>query len=95
LSREGDIQHRFVVNPESGLLERCESIRDTKVFMQQEFKNYKIVNGFYIPQLIQITLLEQKERISVFYNDMEINKPIDPSKLVIQISPKVEQLNLN
>lgn len=95
LSREDDIQHRFVVNPESGLLERCESIRDTKVFMQQEFKNYKIVNGFYIPQLIQITLLEQKERISVFYNDMEINKPIDPAKLVIEISPKVEQLNLN
>jgi hypothetical protein len=53
------------------------------------------VNGFYVPQLIQITLPEQKERISVFYNDMEINKPIDPSKLVIEISPKVEQLNLN
>lgn len=94
-TQNDDIEYRFVVNPESGLLERCESIRENKVFMQQEFKNYKIVNGFYIPQLIQITLVDQKERISIFYNEMEINKPIDPAKLVIQIGPKVEQLNLN
>lgn len=94
-TQNDDIEYRFIVNPESGLLERCESIRENKVFMQQEFKNYKVVNGFYIPQLIQITLVDQKERISIFYNEMEINKPIDPAKLVIQIGPKVEQLNLN
>ena len=94
-SRFDNIEYRFIVNPEKGLLERCEAIRDGRVFLHQEFKNYQVVNGFFIPQLIQITLVDQKERISIFYSQMEINKPIDPAKMVIDISPKVEQLNLN
>lgn len=94
-SQVDNVEYRLIVNPEKGLLERCESIRDGRVFMQQEFKNYTVINGFFVPQLIQITLLDQKERISIFYSRMEINKPIDPAKMAIDISTQVEQLNVN
>lgn len=94
-AQDEEIEYRFIVNPERGLLERCEILRDGRVFMQQDFKKYKSVNGFYVPQIIQITMLEQKERLSIFYEDMQINKQLDARAFVIDVNSKVQQLNLN
>lgn len=95
IHQDDDIQYRYLVNPQTGLLESCEAIRDGRIFMQQEFKNYRVVSGVYVPNFIQITLLDQKERISIFYQQIVINEPIAPLKFDVEISSKVEQINLD
>lgn len=95
VSHEQGIEYRFLVNPQSGLLEACEARRESRVFMRQEFKNYKIVKGVFVPTIIRITLPEQQERISVFYKNIQINVPIEPDSYKIEISTKVDQLNLD
>jgi hypothetical protein len=92
-NRKDDIEYHYLVNPLNGLLESCEARRDGRAFMKQEFKNYRIIDGIYIPMLIQITMIDQKERISIFYKQIQLNQSIDTQKLTIEISPKVEQLN--
>lgn len=94
-SIEDDIDYRYVVNPASGLLEVCELSRESRVFLRQEFRNYRNVDGIYMPMIIRITLPDQKERISIFYESVELNKELDLSEHTIEISSKVQQLNLN
>lgn len=88
-----DIEYHYLVNPATGLLESCQARRDGRAFMKQEFKNYHVIDGVYVPMLIQITMIDQKERISVFYKNIKLNDAIDLQKMAIEISPKVEQLN--
>ncbi len=94
-SRDDELEYRYIVNPGSGLLETCEVSRDGRVFIRQDFKNYRVFDGVFVPTLVQVTLLDQKERVSIFYKDIDVNVPIDPSEYTIEISSKVEQLNVN
>ncbi len=87
--------YRYLVNPRTGLLETCEVVREGRVFMRQDFRNYQVLEGVYFPRIVRITLPEQKQRISLFYKSLKINVPIDPQKYTIEVEPKVQQLNLN
>ncbi|RMF54916.1 MAG: DUF4292 domain-containing protein [Calditrichaeota bacterium] len=95
ITREDEIEYQYLVNPENGLLESLEVSRNNRVFLQQDFKNYRVVGGVYFPSIIQITLVDQKERVSIFYEEMEVNIPIDPEIYTIDVSSKVKQLNVN
>lgn len=94
-ARDGGLSYRYVVNPRSGLLETCEVSRNSRVFLRQQFKNYRVVGGIYVPGIVQMTMPAQKQRISIFYNELELNQPIDPKVYTIEVASKVEQLNLN
>ena len=93
--RIGNKDYRFVVNPATGLLEKWESIEDNQIVIIEEFKNYKSIDDTYIPFFTQITLPIEQQRISIFYKEIILNKPIDSKIYTIEISPKVKQLNLN
>lgn len=93
--RIGDNDYRFVVNPATGLLEKWESLEKNQVQIIEEFKNYKLIDDIYFPFLIQLTLPMEQQRISIFYKEIILNKPIDSKIYTIEISPKVKQLNLN
>lgn len=94
-ARDDAFQYRYIVNPRSGLLESCEVRRLSSVFIKQDFQNYRVVNGVYMPSLIRITMPEQKERLTIFYNEMEINIPVDPTTYAIEVNSQVKQLNLD
>lgn len=94
-SQKGGGEYRYVVNPRTGLLESWEKLENGQVQVLQEFKNYHEIDGVYIPYLIQLTLPAEQQRISIFYKDVEINKPIDSGIYTIEIGPKVKQINLN
>ena len=93
-ARVDDIEYRYLVNPATGLLESCEMVRDGRVFLKQKFQRYQTIDGVYLPGIITITLIDQQERISIFYKDIKLNKPVNAEAYVIEIGPKVEQLNL-
>lgn len=90
-----DIEYQYLVNPETGLLENYEARREGRPFMRYDFKNYRVIDGIYVPMIIQITMIDQKERITIFYTDIALNQPVDLQKLTIQIPSKVVQLNVN
>jgi outer membrane lipoprotein-sorting protein len=91
----GQEEYRYIVNPQNGLLEAWEQSSGGQIEVRQEFLNYRQINDIYIPAQIKITLPQKKERITVFYKDIKLNKPVDPDVYTISINPKVKQLNLN
>lgn len=92
---DGINKFRYIVNPATGLLEAWESVSDGKVEIREEFKNYREIDGVYVASFIKITLPQQMERISIFYKEMKVNKPVDPHIYTIEINPNVKQLNIN
>lgn len=94
-ARDSHYEYRFQVNPRTGLVEKWEALQDGKVLFRQEFKNYHSVEGVYMPRIITFTLAERKERLSVYYKEIQINQRIDPSVYTIKVDPKVQQLNVN
>lgn len=94
-TRIGAADYRYVVNPVTGLLDRWEKLRNDQIQILEEFKNYRQIDGVFFPFLIQITLPAEQQRISIFYQDVVLNNPIDSKIYTIEIGPKVKQLNLN
>ena len=92
---DDEISYRFVVNPKSGLLETVEALRQNRPYMRQDFRNYRIFDGIYMPGIVQVTMLDQRERVSIFYKSIKVNGPVAPHEYTIEISSKVEQLNVN
>ncbi|RMG68384.1 MAG: DUF4292 domain-containing protein [Calditrichaeota bacterium] len=94
LAREGERKLRYQVNPATGLLEKWELIGPEGTIVRQEFKRYRQENGIVFPALVQLTHLQRRERISLFYQKIELNVPIDEQEMRIEVPPKVKQLNL-
>jgi len=87
--------YRYTVNPVTGLLDKFEIVKQGKVVVLQEFKNYQKIGGLFMPALIRLTLPQKTERLSIFYQKLEVNVPIDSQTYSLLIGPKVKQLNRN
>ena len=90
---DAEISYRFRVNPQNGLLESVEALRQNRPFMRQDFKNYDVIKGIFFPRIVQVTMLDQKERVSVFYKKIQMNAPLDEKEFDIEVHSKVQQLN--
>ena len=95
LTPPDEIQYRYLVNPKTGLLETAEAVREGRVFMRQTFQNYRIVNEVYFPTVVQMTMLEQRERVTIYYESVDINGPVDQKLYDLEINSQVEQTNLD
>lgn len=94
LARQGPQKFRYQVNVTTGLLEKWELVGPEGTVVRQEFKRYRTVKGIVFPALIQLTNLKRRERISLFYQKIELNVPIDEQEMRIEVPPTVKQLNL-
>jgi outer membrane lipoprotein-sorting protein len=90
---DAEISYRFRVNPQTGLLESVEALRQNRPFMRQDFKNYDVIKGIFFPRIVQVTMLDQKERVSVFYKKVQMNVNVDEKEFDIEVQSKVQQLN--
>ena len=63
--------------------------------MRQTFQNYRIVNEVYFPTVVQMTMLEQRERVTIYYESVDINGPVDQKLYDLEINSQVEQTNLD
>ncbi len=83
---------RLVVNPRTGLLEKREIISGGKVVLQEEFKNYRRIDGTVIPGFVRVLLPAKRELFSVRHTHIRLNEPVPQEKYRIEIDPRVEQL---
>ncbi len=91
---DAEISYRFRVNPQTGLLESVEALRQNRPFMRQDFRNYDVIKGIFFPRIVQVTMLDQKERVSVFYKKVQMNATVDEKEFDIEVQSKVQQLNI-
>lgn len=86
----------YWVNPEHGVVIKAEE-RDENgdLYARQEFKRFRQVRGVWLPQLIQMQRPVLKERLTIFYNHVEVNSKIAMAEFVINVPKNAKRVDLS
>lgn len=88
-------EKRYLADPKKQVFENYSLIRpaekDTTICTFKQFRKFKNVR---IPQHIQVTRYDKKERLSLYYTRMQVNKKIPQNRFQLKISDNVDVVNL-
>ena len=86
----------YWVDAERGVVVKAEE-RDAQgaLYARQEFKRFRQVRGVWLPQLIQMQRPALKERLTIFYNHLEVNDKIAASEFVIRVPQNAKRVDLS
>ncbi|MDZ7363245.1 MAG: DUF4292 domain-containing protein [candidate division KSB1 bacterium] len=86
----------YWVNAERGVVTKAEErLASGELYARQEFKRFRQVRGVWLPQLIQMQRPGAKERLTIFYNRVEVNDKIAASEFVIHLPKNAKRVNLS
>jgi hypothetical protein len=86
----------YWINPVRGVVVKAEE-RDENgaLYARQDFKRFRQVRGVWLPQLIQMQRPALKERLTIFYNHLEVNDKIAAGEFVIRVPPNARRVDLS
>lgn len=86
----------YWVDPGRGVVTKAEQrYGDGELYARQEFKRFRRVRGIWLPQLIQMERPAERERMTIFYNHVEVNKKIAPAEFTIRVPKNVKRVELS
>jgi outer membrane lipoprotein-sorting protein len=87
-------QYRLWIDPENGMARRIDFVRHGEIIYSREYGEFIKLNDLYFPRKIRFVRPAEKQALSVYYTDLEVNQSIDPEKFRLKISDKAEQIDL-
>ncbi|MDZ7343474.1 MAG: DUF4292 domain-containing protein [candidate division KSB1 bacterium] len=69
--------------------------REGGLYARQQFKRFRKNRGVWLPQLIQIERPPTHERVTVFYNHIEVNGRVAATEFVIRVPESAKRINLS
>jgi hypothetical protein len=95
-NREVEWQLTYWVDAARGVVTKAEQ-RDGngEPYARQEFKRFRRVRGVWLPQLIKMERPEERERLTIFYNHVEANKPIPAAEFVIRVPESARRVKIS
>jgi len=86
----------YWVNAERGVVTKAEEhLASGELYARQEFKRFRQRRGVWLPQLIQMQRPGAKERLTIFYNRVEVNDKIAASEFVIRVPKNAKRVDLS
>jgi hypothetical protein len=86
----------YWVNAERGVVTKAEErLASGELYARQEFKRFRQRRGIWLPQLIQMQRPGAKERLTIFYNRVEVNDTIAASEFVIRVPQNAKRVDLS
>jgi len=86
----------YWVNAERGVVTKAEErLASGELYARQEFKRFRQVRGVWLPQLIQMQRPGVKERLTIFYNRVEVNNKIAATEFVIRVPKSAKRVDLS
>jgi hypothetical protein len=86
----------YWVNAERGVVVKAEErSANGELYARQDFKRFRRVRGVWLPQLIQMQRPGVRERLTIFYNHLEVNEKIAPAEFVIRVPKNVKRVDLS
>ncbi len=68
---------------------------DKSVLARQSFSRFRKIQGVWLPKMIRLQRPPTRERLTIWYESIEINKPIAASEFQFNIPPTAKRINLN
>ena len=93
--QNGDAVYNIHIDNNSGRIKKIEYVYENKVVLTKEYDKFSRFNGEYFPRHIKITKPEDKQAISVYYDAVNLNQKISPSKFAVKISDSAKQIKLD
>ncbi len=69
-------------------------MRHGEIIYSREYGEFIKLSDLYFPRKIRFVRPAEKQALSVYYTDLEVNQSIDPEKFRLKISDKAEQIDL-
>jgi hypothetical protein len=86
----------YWINPARGVVVKAEERDENgELYARQEFKRFRQVRGVWLPQLIQMQRPALKERLTIFYNHIEVNNKIAASEFGIRVPQNARRVDLS
>jgi len=86
----------YWVDAKRGVVTKAEEYDASgELYARQEFKRFRQKRGVWLPQLIQMQRPTEHERLTVFYNNVEVNAKINATEFVIRVPKTARQINLS
>jgi hypothetical protein len=84
------------VNADRGVVVKAEErSANGELYARQDFKRFRQVRGVWLPQFIQMQRPALRERLTIFYNHLEVNDKIAPADFVIRVPKNVKRVDLS
>lgn len=88
-------QISYWVDPKRGAVTKAEQ-RDAAgaLYARQTFRSFRSVKGVWLPRLIQIDKPQARERLTIFYESMNLNTAIDGKEFSMRVPASAKRINL-
>lgn len=93
--RRDQWQISYWVDPERGAVTKAEQRDETgTLYARQTFRSFRKVKGIWLPRLIQIDKPQARERLTIFYESMDLNTAIAGKEFSVRVPASAKRINL-
>ena len=86
-------QWQIWIDPYVAHITRIEVNKEDGSGFRREYSNFLKESDIYFPRKIDMIRPEQNEAVSIFYTNIVLNEPIEPSAFQVKVSDSAEQMN--
>lgn len=94
-SQKDHFKYRIWFDPAILMIKKVEYYDGKKLVFFKEYDQFEEFDGVYFPRLINFVRPEEKQSLSIFYNEVNINKPFSPEQFDIRISDSAKQIEIS
>jgi len=93
---DGTFIHKYYIDPQQGVITRAE-IRNKKnqtVFLEEFDRFIRLDDGVFVPRTIRLQRPLEKQSLTLFYENLVVNKKVPAKEFKFQIPEKVIKVTL-
>jgi hypothetical protein len=91
----GELEYHIWFEPQHLMIKKIEYLEDGQISYYKEYDQFDSIDGVYFPKSINFVRPQSKQGISIYFNDLELNRKLDNKKFRIKIADNAKQIDLS
>lgn len=91
----GTLRYHIWFDPGHLHITKIEYYDGNQLLFYKEYERFETYNGVVFPRMIHFIRPMEKQGVSVYFSNLEINKPLSEERFKIQVSDKAKQIDLS
>jgi len=91
----GELEYHIWFEPQHLMIKRIEYITNGRINYYKEYDQFDSYNGIVFPKSINFVRPEEKQGVAIYFNELEINQPVNNNKFRIKVADDAKQIDLS
>ena len=91
----GEMEYHIWFEPQHLMIKKIEYITNGQVNYYKEYDQFDSFNGIIFPKSINFVRPEEKQGVAIYFNELEINQPLNNNKFRIKVADDAKQIDLS